>query len=421
MKPAAMLLRYLLPAVAGVVAGRLLTAEPPVAPVATAEGKSEGRQNEVRVLPDKPEVIRLAALAGRTTEARAKLAELVKAGAGDQEIAEWLAPVLVADPAWLEQFILTVPEERRTALIREVFPILGHLHIDAAWELMRHSPSALAAARDSQKIDNPSILAASFRSPLAAAFLLDPANGFTEKKLAESLRWSVHTPENARRVMEEWEGDRWPAGKPPEHVATAWWILRQDPAALEKLKAGADPGHAAWLEQQDEEEAIRKGYDNLPKNPDAAQLAALGPALLERYAEESDERGERMPLATLAALPAAMRGGAVDNYLGSAYPFHAEGVLESLRDLPKLGFTAGEQETLLSRAIDGEWHELGNLESAMGLLEMMPEGEARTRQRAELLEDLANFDPEAALDYAATLPAGDERDQLEQRARKNLP
>ena len=214
MKPAAMILRYLLPAVAGVVAGRLLTAEPPVAPVATAEGKSEGRQNEVRALPDKPEVIRLAALAGRTTEARAKLAELVKAGAGDKEIAEWLAPVLVADPAWLEQFILTVPEERRTALIREVFPILGNLHFDADWELMRHSPSALGAAKTGI-----GILVSSSRSPLAAAFLLDPANGFTEKELTV-LEWTVHTPENARRVMEAWKSGHWPAG--PRRPGRSW-------------------------------------------------------------------------------------------------------------------------------------------------------------------------------------------------------
>ncbi len=63
-------------------------------------------------------MVRIAALAGRKTEAIAKIQDLLASGASNEAIAEWLALVLFTDPAWLDTFILTVPEERRIPLTR---------------------------------------------------------------------------------------------------------------------------------------------------------------------------------------------------------------------------------------------------------------------------------------------------------------
>ncbi|WP_265593996.1 hypothetical protein [Haloferula sp. BvORR071] len=93
-------------------------------------------------LGDEPAKIRLAALAGRTKEARAKVAALIASGAKDEEVAEWLAPVLIADPGALDDLVAGIPEERRFALVRTALLQVVSLHPDSVWEVIANGEAS---------------------------------------------------------------------------------------------------------------------------------------------------------------------------------------------------------------------------------------------------------------------------------------
>ncbi len=88
-----------LPAAAGIAAGIWLTPAESFPP-STVAVPFPSAGEAASPLPDDPEILKLAAMAGRTREARAKIDDLLAAGAKDEEIAAWLAPILLADPAW---------------------------------------------------------------------------------------------------------------------------------------------------------------------------------------------------------------------------------------------------------------------------------------------------------------------------------
>ncbi|RYD68214.1 MAG: hypothetical protein EOP83_01285, partial [Verrucomicrobiaceae bacterium] len=190
-------------------------------------------------LPDDPETIRLAALAGRPSEARAKIKALLEAGSPDSEIATWLAPLLIADPDWLETFILTVPEERRIGLVRVTFMEIGKLHPDSVWELLKRSPFAAMAAKRADGTPDYKWLELFWRiteTDKTASVLFDPALGFSDAELARYLRIGGRKLPTARRVLEEWAAGRW-AGEAPDFIRDAWYRLnKRDPATLAELE-----------------------------------------------------------------------------------------------------------------------------------------------------------------------------------------
>ena len=238
-----LLTRVAAPALAGIAVGLLFSGNGQRSSVAD-EPTTATYRGIVR-LPDDPEIVRIAVLAGRTREARARVADLLAANATDEEIADWLALILFSDPAWLDSFILTVPEDRRIALARLTIMKVGDLHSDAAWRLIRHSPFALLAARSEAEVHGRKgidILSDSRRSQILAETVLDRALGLSDEEIAKTLSWAG-AAENSKRILEEWKSGRW-AGQPPPFVSNAWYTLRQDdPDSLQKLETGLSEEH----------------------------------------------------------------------------------------------------------------------------------------------------------------------------------
>jgi hypothetical protein len=282
------LARVGLSVVGGLVAGTIFTQKPGPPPRVKAGAVSPARQQEV-TLPDDPAIIRLAAWAGRNTEARTKAGELLASGAKDGEIAEWLALVLVSDPAWLDRFILSVPEDRRIALARLAIMKVGELQTDAAWELMRQSEYARLAARSDVEVDHRKgiyILSGCMDSPLAADTILDPTLGFSDKDTTRVLRF-ISGEDNHRRILDEWMLGRW-KGEPPEYVRDAWSYFKNrdkdvfreiDQALPAELRGYADQINA--LNAMDEPKDDDTGTGGIPG---VEELSSIGPGELAEIA-----------------------------------------------------------------------------------------------------------------------------------------
>jgi hypothetical protein len=401
MRPAKFLLLYLLPALAGVVAGSLFAPEatvPEHLPSAKKASQREGGDTGLVPLRDDPRAIQLAALGGRTAEAKRKVAELVASGADEGTIAEWLNPILVSDPGWMENFIGMLPEDRRWPVVKHVMSKLPYHHLDAPWEVLKQSPAVLTLMRDSSHKLQDLLTYPAFTSPQAVIFVLDPANGIASEDIRYVLAAGSANMEAALTMMEMWKSGKLPADVPQGPFTYAWLNLEsKDPAALAELLKDLSPEQEEWVAQQQEEKQEHR-------QPTA----------------QVEEAGGRVALDQLAGLSGDPRKAALDNYLRYSYPYHSGGVMEELRTLPRLGFSLEEQSKILGRAIDGEWDEVGNLPNAMELVEMIPEAGPREKKRQEILDSLVRYDPAGALEYAASLPAGDERTRLEQQARENL-
>jgi hypothetical protein len=420
MSLATIMIRWAFPAGAGIACGTLLLPGQPAA----SPAPDATRKAETAPLPDDPVMIQLATLAGRTTEARAKIAPMIAAGAKDEEIAVWLAPVLVADPAWLEQYIPTVPEERRVDLVRKTFEKMAEIHADSVWELIRVSPAAAAAA--SAKGSDPrypglECIGLSVFSSRAAEVLFDPTNGFDLNEVTRRFRHGTYTPENSKRVLEEWLAGRW-EGATPDCVKPAWYNLREnDPAAFQEIEDKLSPEMRARTAEFKASSSLLD-FEGPPRTDyRAEELEPVGANGLATLVEEQAMAAAPIPLETLAQLPKDVRGESLENYFGWLYPFESERAREALGKLDSLGFSKEEKQSLLENALDGEWNTNGDFEGSMKVVEMMPEGEGRAEAERELLEDYARMDPAAALEFTKTMPEGELRARIEKLATGNLP
>lgn len=379
---------------------------------------------ETNPLPEDLVTVQLATLAGRTTEARAKIAKLMAEGAKDEEIATWLAPVLVADPAWLEQYILTVTEERRVDLVRKTFEKMAEIHPDPVWELIRVSPFAMSAAKaKGSDPDYPGLRGKGIQasSPLAAEILFDPANGFDLKEVTRFFRHGAYASENAKRILDEWLAGRW-EGATPDCVKPAWYNLRnEDPAAFQEIEGKLSPEMRARAAEFKASSSILD-FDSPPRTDyRAEELEGLGADGLANVVEEQAMSSAPIPLDTLARLPEKVRGEALANYFSWLYPFETEMAREAVGKLDVLSFTKDEKQALLDSALAGEWGTGGDFEWSMKIVRLMPEGEGRTKAEIELLEDYARDDPAGALEFTGSMPEGELRTRIEKLATENQP
>ncbi|MCW1915931.1 hypothetical protein OJ996_20250 [Luteolibacter sp. GHJ8] len=423
MKPASLILRYIFPALAGVAVGSLLVPGSPSSEDRAAASKASARGDREAALPplaDDFHTIELAALGGRTTEAKRKVAELLEEGATDQDIVTWLTPILLSDPGWMEHFVSMVPDGLRPLLVREAMKELSDHHLDAPWEVLKHSPSVMAMTRPPGGGLGQFLTYGAYQSPHAAAFLLDPANGYTAQEIRQALQSARYNPANARTMLEAWKSGRLPAGFEKDILPSAWLSLKhQAPDTAEALMKNLSPDQEAWFAIRQQDSADSSRYSEQLKHPESTRLEDFSETHIASYILELEESGRRVSLEQLGRLPENLRKQAAKDYLRYTYPYHSEGVMEDLRTLPSLGFSEKEQLQILERGIDGEWSDSGNFANAIELAGMIPDAGKREEKRRALLEDLAKYDPEAALEYAATLPDGEDRSRLEQQAREN--
>lgn len=413
-----------LPLFAGVCAGLFLTG---AKPASTPPAAKPSAITETATLPDDAEIIKLAALAGRTKEARSKLAELLAAGANDEEISSWLAPLLLADPAWLEKFILTVPEERRIALVRHTFGKIGLLHPDGVWELLRSSPFAVEAAKAKdpdckRRHDGLDILSSTLsNSPLASEVLFDPAHGFTDDQIARYFRWGTRDEVNARRILTEWAGGRW-SGEPPECIRSAWLSLRWH--HLESLRdfektMPADLGK--WAASFETLAEMTRPQGLITTDPSAEGLKLLKASELEELVEERGIAGRPIPLSTLAQLPHELRKAAIQSYFDWHYPFMEDSATATVESLDGIDLSPGEKGTLLLSAASSESYHRGDYPTALKWAARVPDEKARTDFELTQYEQWAREDPHAVLEHARTLPDGPLRARIERLATEAMP
>jgi hypothetical protein len=423
MKPASPILRYIFPALAGAAVGSLLVPKSPSSEDRAAASKASARGDREAALPplaDDFHTIKLAALGGRTAEAKRKVAELLEMGATDQDIVTWLTPILLSDPGWMEHFVSMVPEGLRPLLVQETMKELSDHHLDAPWEVLKHSPTLSAYCSSPAGGISLFLSFSAYQSPQAAAFLLDHANGYASREIRQGLQSALHNPTNARTMLEAWKSGQLPAGLEKDILPLAWRSLSfQDPDTTAALMRDLTPEQKAWLaaRQQDKEASAR--FREQLNHPESTRLEELSDLQISPYLSALEESGGRVALEQLGRLPENLRKQAAEDYLRYTYPYHSEGVMEDLRTLPSLGFSEKEQLQILERGIDGEWSDSGNFANAIELAGMIPDAGKREEKRRALLEDLAKYDPEAALEYAATLPDGEDRSRLEQQAREN--
>ena len=417
-----LLLQWLLPAVAGLGTGICVMAPGGNGAAGKTQPAPPLRPDAVK-LPEDPVVIRLAALAGRTGDAQVVIEAMLAAGAGDPDLAEWLAPVLIADPAWLERFIPSVPGERQVDLARAALWTMSELSPDSVWELIRSSPFAAQAARAAGRGEHEGldVISTCKDSPRAAEVLFDPANGFSNEEIAGYFRWGSGSVPNCRRILEEWAAGRW-EGASPECVRSAWLSLRREDR--EVLQEFEESVPAPLQEETRRFEALAQLMQpdgEIAGNPPASELRILDAQELAEFTENRAEAARPLPLATLAALPQELRGQALENYFNHLFPFQTDRAKEAVGSLDQLALTRAEKQTLLEAAAHRIWNAEGHHETALQWIARMPDRKARATAERNLLEELAKYDPEGALAFAKTMPEGALREEIEQLATGNLP
>ncbi|QJE96277.1 hypothetical protein [Luteolibacter luteus] len=417
-----LLLSWLIPGIAGLGTGVVLMTPDQNPKEAKTIADSTAKSSDP-ALPDDPVVIQMAALAGRTGEARKKIEALFADNATDEQIADWLAPILIADPAWLESFVLDVHESRRIDLVRATLWKMSEISPDAVWELVRSSPFAAKAARttgsDTER-EGLEVLNGCHDSPLAAEILFDPANGFSKEEATHYFRFGTRSRENCSRILNEWFGGLW-EGKTPECVRSAWLQLRysEEPTLRELEKHLPD----ALKEQAGRFEAFDKlmpAGGMITSDPTPEDLGQLGAEELAQLAEMRTEAGTPLSLETLAKLPPELRGQTFQTYFAYLYPYNEEAAEHALETIDKLGLKREERQALLDGAVSQIWQFEGDPAKALALIDRMPDREAAATTRAEILEELAKFDPQAALETAKSLPEGELREKIEELAREGL-
>lgn len=415
-------MRLILPAIAGVVLGMMITGNVEMPASVSDAPVSSGSIREA-ALPEDPAIIRIAALAGRTNEVRKKIGDLLAAGAKDDEIAEWLALILFSDPAWLDTFILTVPEDRRIALTRLTIMKVGKLQADAAWELIRSSPYARSAARSAVEVEKRKgldILGYCMASPLAAETMLDPSLGFTEEEINGNLRWT-RGKENARRILDEWMRGRW-KGEPPGFVSSAWaHFWSSDKQALQEIGKTLPEELRVFTERfnalNEQEQRVRESR----AIPGVEDLSKLGHRELMQTFEDQWISGTRIPMETLTQLPAELRKAGIENYFKQDDSFHPDMAQKCVDQMDQLDLTPSEKQSLLKGAATSVWVNQGDYQTALDWAARIPDASGRAEFEQKILTELAQQDPDAALEYIATLPDGDLRRKIKHIATEALP
>ncbi|WP_367873946.1 hypothetical protein [Luteolibacter sp. Populi] len=415
--------RYLLPLLAGIggglVAGRSQPGTSPPADDFPAKPPSA----EVALSED-VEIIKLAALAGRTAEARAKLAELVKAGAADEEIATWLAPVLFADPEWLDAFIQTLPEERRMGLVKLCFGKLRDLNPDSVWELLRHSTFAVTVARwraPGAPGGSLSLPGALEDSPLAAEVLFDPAFGFTLEEATRFFRTSTRSTANAKRILDEWLGGRW-QGEAPGCVRAAWLSLRKrNVEALEDYKAKMPDSLRAQADDYESYAQYNSEAGKLFQDPSPEMLSRLNGRELREVVDYRGISGMPLSLELLSKLPMEKREAVWDSFFEWHYPFHSELAAQEIEKLDQLGLADAEKSVLLKNAAYREWWSQGDAKRVYELASRIPDAAVRAKSMGELMTLHAQADPDGAMEFAGSLPEGEVRQMIEKNASAAMP
>ncbi len=418
MNPRVWVFGLILPALAGGAAGWWLGRPAPTAADAASEQRRAAVRETLEPLPDDPGVVRLAALAGRTKEAREELARRVAAGAKDEEIANLLATVLLADPAWLETFIVTVPEERRLALVRTTFGALAKLRPDSVWDLLLASPFAVHAVKPHPGDRDPTLQIPfpCLGSARSADLLFDPVLGFTPEQIARRLSgW--RGVELSRRVMEEWQAGLW-GDETPQCIKNAWWSLRlHDPEELERVIAALPEA----LRKTTEDFDLLAAAGEAGEPPPVELLTNISPQEIESLAEDRAMAGEPLPLATLAQLSPEAREAVLPNYWSWFYPFDSDDATRELENLDRLGFTPAERGLLLEEAAREEWWHHGDYDRARELAERIPDAKARGEFTDWLDKNYAELDPHGAMARADGMPPGPERERLLKLAEENMP
>lgn len=415
-----------LPAIAGIGLGISLTRPPEKStPPEASQPPHPDSKTETRLPDDDPAVLKIATIAGRGTEARKKLQELLAADAKDEEIAGWLALVLFSDPSWLDSFILTVPEDRRIGLARLTLLKVGKLQDDAVWELIRASPYARQAALSDVEIEHRKgldILGYCRGSPLAAETLLDPSFGFSDKEIHQSLRF-CYGHENAQAIVEAWVRGRW-KDDPPQFVRGSWLdyrsthqndlaeITKTFPAEIRSATAEFD----TYWEQNKQIQSTPVG-----KTPTLEELAALNQQGLNDAFDFQRESGSHIPLATLVQLPAELRKSALENYFSQSDTFHPDMIRNSISEADQINLTPGEKGALLQSGALLIWTNEGDYETALDWAGRIPDITAREKCEEQLLTKLANTDPDPALNYISRLQPGGLRDKIEKIATEAQP
>ncbi len=324
-----------------------------------------------------------------------------------------------------ETFILTVPEEggRRIDLVRATFTELGNLHPDAVWELIRASPFAAfaAGARQTERHFPLSLSIAFGDSPLAAAVLFDPANGFSDDYIARYFRHGANNVVNARRILDEWIGGRWP-GDPPECIRSAWLSLGHlDKEALSEIRAKLPETFQEAAGRFDAYDRLADYEGPITTDPDAAALLILGPGELAEFVDERAMAARPIPLAILAELPPELRKPAIEDYFNWLYPFHAGLAKQTIEELDRYGLSDSEKQSLLISAASYECNAHGDYETALDWTGRIADERVREETKREMLEEWAQQDPHSALEYAIQLPPGELRDDIERQAREGMP
>lgn len=415
-------MRIILPAIAGVVLGMMVTgnveapasvSDAPVAPASIREA----------ALPEDPAIIRIAALAGRTKEVRKKIGDLLAAGAKDDEIAEWLALILFSDPGSLDEFILTVPEGRRIALVRTALLKVSRMQADAVWEAIRSSPFALQAVRSDLEVEKRKgvdILGYARTSPLTAETILNPSYGFTEQEIAATLRF-VRGGENSRRILEEWKKGRW-KGEPPGFVRDAWahfWFNDKD--ALQEIGKSLPEEYRTFTDRFNALNEQDQHTSNNQTIATAEELSKLGEKELMSVLNDQFCSGRVIPLETFIQLPPVLRKAGLENHFRQDDTFHPDMARNCVEQLDRLDLTNSEKQALLEGAASAVWENQGDYLTALQWSARMPDANGREKFETNLLTEYARADPDGALDFIATLPAGKLRETIERIATEALP
>ncbi|MFC7337530.1 hypothetical protein ACFQY0_10110 [Haloferula chungangensis] len=376
-------------------------------------------------LPNDPELIRFAAMAGRTGPAREQLMAALAADASNGELATWLAAILIAEPAWLETFLKSVPEARRTNIVGSALSKLIHLDKRALWPVLRASPFAAALAKSQLSnystsdpfSSQPLIIEAAGYDPNGALdFILDPANGIPDSVLHHI---SPNDKSSATRMLNEWLSNHWP-DESISRINSAWCIIeKEDPEALEKIREKLTAEQLTHVERMSwMSEFISR---NPVEIPDATELATLNAEEVEVVRGELSAAGIPMPLELLAELTPDQRSKALRIQSMNLRDFTPEQVRAHIESLHAIPLLDTEKTMLLTGASDYLWKEAGDYQGALNLAAQISDPGQSTKITRNLLYQLAVEDPASAIQYSPDI--GDEalRNEIIRIAEQNQP
>lgn len=424
------LLHIAAPAIAGAVIASMIGWAPTKPSAADkqapAEEASRHRSRTAdNTLPIDPRLIRIAAMAGRTAPAREQLMAALAAEASDDELAPWLAAILVSDPAWLDSLLSRVPKPRRAGLVDSTLHQLIRLDARALWPVLRASPYAAELAKAQLGHDSQFdpfgpqswIMQSAFIDPTAALdYILDPANGIPDTAARQVSAYDVPS---ASRVLNEWQDGRWQDAHYPL-VSFAWHTLaREAPEALAEIRAN--------LSDAQQEDANRMHWwSEFHSNPTLeiptpTDLAHLNADQIEAVQQRLSAAGIPIPLATLAGLTPDQRREALRIQSYNLREFTPEQVRSHIESLPSLPLLDAEKATILSGASEYLWKEAGDYQGALDLAARIPDPDRFAEATGAILRGLSREDPATAIRFAPNIEDESLRDEFIKAAQQNLP